>query len=282
MAGLFTIESVEPHIVYAILDEIESFSDVQFHCYSRLPMRQLLRFVPSNRGPMWWITEHLHEQGVNPRPSALLNSLGDNLPADGDVVIVEALDWFVTKNEEETILQMLQECDALARNHDFSMVFPVEALAFTTRFWSRLRSIAPPLARPKQEASVEEAASEKDMASDDGHDEPVLQQLVHLVSLPKDGFNETLLAKRMLQWKRMGFDLAELEPANMTKNLDDAHAIYATVEEKIRVSVDSIRLMDSHLDKLTVTERERFRYRLMNLIEVQQTTEQIESIISTR
>ena len=68
----------------------------------------------------------------------------------------------------------------------------------------------------------------------------------------------------------------------MTKNLDDAHAIYATVEEKIRVSVDSIRLMDSHLDKLTVTERERFRYRLMNLIEVQQTTEQIESIISTR
>ena len=34
--------------------------------------------------------------------------------------------------------------------------------------------------------------------------------ITHLVSLPRLGFTSAVLARRMLQWKRMGFDLSAL------------------------------------------------------------------------
>ena len=54
--------------------------------------------------------------------------------------------------------------------------------------------------------------------------------LTHLVSLPLAGFNKTLLAKRMLQWKRMGFDYSAIEPALSMNYMEEVHAVYASVE----------------------------------------------------
>ena len=284
MAGLFTIESVDPHVVYAHLDDRDEFEGSRMHCFSRLPMRQLLRFVPSHRGPMWWISEQQQEQSVAPNPDALLSALQLDLPSEGEVVVVESLDWFVTKSGEDGVLNMLQQCDILARSQGFTIVFPVEPLSFETRFWTRLRSLAPMLSIPKEEPVDEDNSieDEQEMAEEEVDSPEEQHQLVHLVSLPQSGFNATLLAKRMLQWKRMGFDLAELEPATLTQDLTMAYALYASVEDKIRISVDAMRLIDAHREQFTVTERERFRYRLMNLHDITATVEEIEHLISSR
>ena len=284
MAGLFTIETVDPHVVYALLDDRLEFENNRMHCFSRLPMRQLLRFVPSHRGPMWWISEQEQEQSVAPTPDALLSALQQDMPSENEVVVVESLDWFVTKSGEDEVLNMLQNCDAIARNQGFTIVFPVEPLSFETRFWTRLRSLAPMLSIPKDEpnnvgTSAEEEEEKTQEVASSQVDE---HQLVHLVSLPQSGFNTTILAKRMLQWKRMGFDLAELEPATLMQDVTVAYALYALIEDKIRSSVDAMRLIDAHQEKLTVTETERYRYRLMNLHDITRTVEEIENLISSR
>ena len=80
----------------------------------------------------------------------------------------------------------------------------------------------------------------------------------------------------------MGFDLSELEPATLAQNTDVAFNIYASVEEKIRVSVDALRLVDEHQAILTVTERERFRFRFMSLHDIEAAVEELERLISTR
>ena len=91
MAGLFTIETVDPHVVYALVGEDEQFQVSKLHCFSRLPMRQLLRFIPSNHSQMWWISEQEQNQSILPLPESLLEALQTALPGEGDVVIVEIL-----------------------------------------------------------------------------------------------------------------------------------------------------------------------------------------------
>ena len=86
----------------------------------------------------------------------------------------------------------------------------------------------------------------------------------------------------MLQWKRMGFDLAALEPAMASNDMVKGHAIYAGVEADIIMAIDAIRLMEQRKQDLTVTERERFNYRFMALNEVAEGYEELLITLSSR
>ena len=86
----------------------------------------------------------------------------------------------------------------------------------------------------------------------------------------------------MLQWKRMGFDLAALEPAMASNDMAKAHTIYAGVEADIIMAIDAIRLMEQRNQDLTVTERERFNYRFMSLNEVAEGYEELFTVLSSR
>ena len=108
------------------------------------------------------------------------------------------------------------------------------------------------------------------------------QTLVHLVNLPAAGFTHAVLARRMLQWKRMGFDLAALEPALVLHDIAESHAIYEGVESDIIQAIDGIRLMESNRDKLSATEREMFNYRMMSLSNVSGTAHELEALLSAR
>jgi hypothetical protein len=91
------------------------------------------------------------------------------------------------------------------------------------------------------------------------------QILAHLTTLPSLGFNKTQLSKRMLQWKRMGFDVSDLEPALSLHDSNEIHQIYRTVEEKIRTGVELARLLVSKKEKIDVTTFEVTMFRIMQL-----------------
>ena len=86
----------------------------------------------------------------------------------------------------------------------------------------------------------------------------------------------------MLQWKRMGFDLASLEPALSMHDLHHVHALYSSVESAIILAIDGLRLMEHHREKLSVTEREMFNYRMMSLMDVEHHITELETLISSR
>ena len=101
--------------------------------------------------------------------------------------------------------------------------------------------------------------------------------ITHLVSLPRLGFTSASLARRMLQWKRMGFDLSALEPALSLTDMDDAFSLYRSVELNIVRAIDALRLLETHESALTVTEREMFNYRMMSLLDVEQNAQDLEA-----
>ena len=288
MGALNTFESSETGDVYAFLTPQITNCKGEVACYSRLPMRQLLRYIPSNLAEMWWLTDREDQRAVAPDIETLDAHVNGQLGPPGSLLIVEGLDWLASRSGEEVTLAWLQRLDAAVRERDIDVVLPVDPLSLSVHFWRRLSGLAPLLEQPLTERLDAVDSGDRpvvEVAESDTRGEIVRADervLTHLVSLPLAGFNKTLLAKRMLQWKRMGFDLSALEPALSMNDMQEIHAVYAAVETDIRLAIDGLRLMEHHHGRLSVSEREMFNYRMMSLTDVVQHVHELEHVISTR
>lgn len=287
MEGMQTLDASRPEDVYLALDETILQSKHAVHCYSRLPMRQLLRYISTNSAEMWWLSEHETPRAIAPEPDQVFAHIKSTTQEKTSMIVLEGIDWLVRRSNETTVLEMLQSLDGLSREREFHVVLAGDSLSLQPTFWARMCSLAPKIQSLETDSGSgdhiiepEEPALQAPPANDvSSNDETVL---VHLVNLPQAGFTHAVLARRMLQWKRMGFDLAALEPAMATNDLTKAHAIYTTVEGDIIQAIDAIRLMDQRNQDLTVSERERFDYRFMALNEVSQGYEELLSLLSSR
>ena len=288
MVGLYTLEETNPSRVFPALESFAEQAGGKLQVYSRLPLRQLLRYISANAADCWWVSEHDSEGAVEPNTAAIDSNLKHHPPSTNDVVVIEALDWFESKEEGQAVLQWLQTLDKRARTVGYSVVFPIEPLTVPSQFWSRLRSLAPslPLKHRKEtgEHHPNNPIESKEIYDDHSPDmrSPVDHQITHLVGLPALGFNKTVLARRMLQWKRMGFDIVALEPAQSMKDTQVAHNLYTEVEQQITKAIDLLRVLASNDHLFTVTEREMFHFKLMHLSEVEMVESQIQDLISTR
>ena len=286
--GLYTFEETNPSRVFPALETFAEQAGGKLQVYSRLPLRQLLRYISANAADCWWISEHNSEGAVQPHTAAIDANIRRHPPSANDVVVIEALDWFESKEEGQSVLQWLQTLDKRARTVGYSVVFPIEALTLPSQFWSRLRSLAPSLPlKHRQETTPQHAqdlTEAEEILGEDRTDlrSPVDHQITHLVSLPALGFNKTILARRMLQWKRMGFDLVALEPAQSMNDMQVAHNLYTEVEQQITKAIDLLRLLAANDHLFTVTEREMFHFKLIHLSEVELVESQVQDLLSTR
>ena len=80
----------------------------------------------------------------------------------------------------------------------------------------------------------------------------------------------------------MGFDLSALEPALSMNDMNEAHGLYAGVERDIKTAIDGLRLLEYERERLTVSERELYNYRLMALNEVPVAIEELTALLSSR
>ena len=288
MAGMETLDASRSEDVYLHLDErIERATDAVL-CYSRLPMRQLLRYVSTNTADMWWLSEHETPRAVVPNPRTVEDHIKTNTRETTSLVILEGIDWLVRRSDESTVLSMLQVLDGLAKERGFELVLAGDSLALNPTFWARMCSLAPKIqtevAVSDRTISIRQPESTPLNESTDtfGGESEEGAVLVHLVNLPRMGFTHAVLARRMLQWKRMGFDLAALEPAMATHDMDKAHTIYSAIEQEIILAIDSLRLMEQQGSKLTVSEREMFNFRLMALNCIPEAADELLELLSTR
>lgn len=294
MVGLFTLESTTPTTTYDVLADRIDATEGHVMCYSRLPLRQLLRYVATNTADMWWISEHESPRSVSPNATSLEQHLQSQLNDHTELIIVEGLDWIASRSTVPDTLAWLQRLDGLVRHHDVDVIFPIDPLTVEATFWRRLTGIAPlmAVAEPPAPGKVDHRIDEDNATGDDGERIGLVQSseynqssdavITHLVSLPRLGFTSAVLARRMLQWKRMGFDLSALEPALSHANMDDAFSMYRSVELDIMMAIDALRLLEQHKSTLTVTECEMFNYRMMSLLDVEQNVQDLEQLLSSR
>ena len=286
MLGLYTLEQVSHDVTYSWFESTTETVDVKRICISRLPLRALLRHVSPTGTRCFWMSDQHGPSSISPTiedVEAQLNKEFDAIPC---FVLLEGLDWIVNNDGEETALQFLQRLDKRCRSDNHVIVFVVDPLVFSAHFWSRLHSIAPLVQLPSP-AAKENIAESVTLAVESEPLERIPafeheRKLVQLVALPRRGFNKTILSKRMLQWKRMGIDVSDLEPAMATLDMDRAHGIYSEVESTVRNVVDLCRLIDANSEKISVTEREIMTFKIMQLSSIREVEHRLEEILATR
>ena len=82
------------------------------------------------------------------------------------------------------------------------------------------------------------------------------------------------MRRRILQWRKMGLEVSELEPA-LYKEPENAYKIYKQVEEKIRKIIEIERLIDSPGNKLDSTKRSIYRFQLRQLTSIERIEKEI-------
>ena len=99
-------------------------------------------------------------------------------------------------------------------------------------------------------------------------------RLTLLTKLPESTFSIQLLRRRILQWRKMGLEVSELEPA-LYKEPNEAYAIYKTVEQKVRKVTEIERLIDSPGNNFDSTKRSIYRFQLRQLTSIDKIEKEI-------
>lgn len=271
LTGMYSLEISNHDDLFSEVERLSEGHGGKKLCISRLPQRMLLRHLSLNEYDCYWLSEQDTPQSVRPTTQAIHGLLASFIEGEENgISVVEGLNWIVQKEGIDSAMNLLQRIETAAANTNHTLLFPMDALAFDAIDWARIRSIAPAIEHSQSmeptlttDLLFTEQSKLDPFTPDDDDDDARL--LVHLTTLPSLGFNKNQLSKRMLQWRRMGFDVSELEPALSLHDDPKIHQLYLSVEEKIRTAVELARLLDSHKAKIDVTTFEVTMFRIMQL-----------------
>ena len=272
---IYTTDFTSDEEFLSWIDRKSQSKDEHILLFSRLPHRRLLEHIDINSVEAYWLTERVTEGAILPEMDGILEIILNHLSNHTGIVVLEGLEWLVTKNGEDSTLSFVRKLRDSVHRSAWSIVLPIRALAFESLWLARLRREAPSMELSKAELDIEIETYADDeisdmIALDNVEAEPleILEdgspRLIMLTRLPSVGFNESLLRKRILQWRRMGLDVSEVEPA-LTMDSEDAYALYAVVEEKVRRAVDLERQLNQISGSISATEEATSRFRIRQL-----------------
>ena len=266
-------------------DELSVEEDRSRLILSRSPTRRLLRHLSPHMTTFRWLTHLEANDSIHLSTEAIKSTIGAWAPEHTQgVVILEGLDAVFDEEGPVPVFALMAWLTELSQLHRLSIHLVLDPLTFPSNVWMRMSPLIastveePPAPELSTTNSVPTVEVESLRPIEQEVNQPVLAQLV---ALPKLGFHRGLLSKRMLQWRRMGFDLTELEPALSMGSNDEAYAVYREVEDRIRDATEALLHLHASSDMFTVAELERWSYRLLNLVEVEETSARVLSRTSS-
>lgn len=218
------------------------------------------------------MSERVTDGAVKPELTVLNSIIERHLLNHAGIVVVEGLEWLVTKHGEDNVLSFIRSLRESVHRTQWSIFIPVRPLAFSSIWLAHLRREAPSFTFEIEQTNHDPIYTEDESSvTSDDDIEPQLQihedgspRLVMLTKLPEIGFSHSLLRKRILQWRRMGLDVAGVEPA-LTMEEAQAYVLYAEIEEKVRRAVDLDHALSQMNPPLSATDEVVTRFRIRQL-----------------
>jgi len=88
-----------------------------------------------------------------------------------------------------------------------------------------------------------------------------------LTRLPESGFSKSILQRRVLQWRRMGLDVSEVESALYSSKTSLMYDTYAKIEEKVRRAVQLDNWISENIEDSQERSIAQFRIRQLTGLE---------------
>lgn len=251
---------------------IEKNPETRFTLITRVPSRRLLEQLDLNGLDTYWVTEQDTNDSIKPDFTSIYKFLNQNKDASNEqVIVIEGLEFICDRIGPEVLLSEITRLVDDLSMFNYTCILCLDLLAMPTKIATKLKYSLEILEISDEDVSVteyEEEHVEPSMAPGE-HMEYELgkdgnPRLVYLSKLPRLGFSNNILVKRILQWRRMGLDVSEIEPA-LKYQEDKAYELYKSVEEKVRRAVDLDRFINSNSSSINASDLATDIFRLRQL-----------------
>ena len=213
-----------------------------------------------------WCTPRPGQDRIAYTADAVVQDVQDNV-TKATAYVIDVLD--VLGPASDDIARWLLRLDDTCTNPDVDVYILIDTSMHSSHDIARWSSITPTLS-PQSEHSTASDVLVQGASTIAQHTTPAVNDdsvdtngLRHLTRLPS-GFSVDALRRRILQWRRMGFDVSDLESA-LVQDAEEREQMYRHVEARVRRAIDLDRQLTQFAGQLTATDVEHYRFRLRQL-----------------
>ena len=252
---------------------IEKNPERRFTLITRIPSRRLLEQLDINGLDTYWMTQQDSNNSIKPDISSIVEIMGQNKDdSDEQVMVIDGLEFISDRIGADQLLSQITILVDNLSKFNYTCILCLDLLAIPAKIATKLKYVLETLEMSNKKLLVTENEDEEytePSITPGEHMEYELgkdgnPRLVYLSKLPRLGFSNNILVKRILQWRRMGLDVSEIEPA-LKYQEDKAYELYKSVEEKVRRAVDLDRFINSNSDSINASELTTDIFRLRQL-----------------
>jgi len=266
------------------LDKLSEDIDSHILLISRLPQRRLLEHIDLDKIESYWMTTHDVAGSIQPSLDQLSDLLISRIDNHAGVAFVEGVEWLISLHGFQSVLQFVMKIKDALHRKPWSVIFVVAEDIFTeveSAKWLResLEWKIPGLQAenlPVKDDTIDDTEPSEELA-------PVMvdgeEKLAFLVRIPREGYSKEIVRKRILQWRRMGLDVSEAEPALFQDSDDIGYEIYKKVENKVRTAIELDNRLDLLLEQGWKSDVTKLRFRIRQLTGFDEVEERINELI---
>ena len=268
---------------------------------SRLAPARLSRWINLKSIRFHWITSRKDKYAIDPALEKINHFLNSTISSDSGIIWLDAVEYLSDLHGFDSLIHFVQSiADALVETN-WTLVLPYSPLAFESTEVAQIRREAPnftinehtiteeitvPISSAEgveDSTKVEEETNSKvdiEEQIDDTIAIEVEPGFVVLSRIPEKSLSRAILQRRLEQWKRMGFDVSELEPVILVDDRVIRHQRYFSFEEKVRRATECDRRI-SELEQLGfTTSATKLHFRIMQLTGLDDVESEIEKLLA--
>ena len=246
--------------------------EYNFTLYSRLPTRRLIEKLDLSKINHFWIANNEENTAIKPSIQEIIQSITNHDETKNNIFLIDGLEYLYNNGDNSELLSRLVTFADLLKSRNWVVIYCINSLAFDSDWIIKLRHLSDKLEintpelesyefEDKKEENVvlpEEDNNLFELAIDGG------PRMAYLARLPRLGFTNEILVKRILQWRRMGLDVSRIEPA-LTYDIDEAYELYQSVEEDVRRATELERFIHDNESLIEASDLATDMFRIRQL-----------------
>lgn len=246
--------------------------EYNFTLYSRLPTRRLIEKLDLSKINHFWIANNEENIAIKPSIQEIIQSITNHDETTSNIFLIDGLEYLYNNGDNSELLSRLVAFGDSLKSRNWAVIYCINSLAFDSDWIIKLRHLSDKLEintpelesyefEDKKEENVvmpEEENNLFELAIDGG------PRLAYLARLPRLGFTNEILVKRILQWRRMGLDVSRIEPA-LTYDINEAYELYQSVEEDVRRATELERFIHENESLIETSDLATDMFRIRQL-----------------
>ncbi len=258
----------------SIFDHLDNDETSHRVFISRLPQRRLVEHLDISDIECYWLTDRGNEGSLEPSYQKIMTLIKNRFSNHKGSVFLEGIEWLSSLHGFDELLGFIRTLsDSIHRSY-WNLYLSIDKDSFSTIEFNQIIREAPQITIEIEDSishiiedslitnsPIKEADLEVELHQDGS------PKLVMLTRLPESGFSKSILQRRVLQWRRMGLDVSEVEAALYTSKTSLMYDIYTKIEEKVRRAVQLDNWISENVQDSQERSIAKFRIRQLTGLE---------------